>query len=72
VFEPVLPLYAEHFDVITYDHRWSGRSPKPLRLTSMLELAADAARLLDALEVESAHVYGPEKSDRRFKTRVGS
>lgn len=58
VFEPILPLYAEHFDVITYDNRWSGRSSKPLRLTSVPELASDAAALLDALEIESAHVYG--------------
>lgn len=58
VFEPVLPLYAEHFDVITYDNRWSARSPKPMRLTSIPELASDAARLLDSLGVESAHVYG--------------
>lgn len=58
VFEPIVGMYAEHFDVITYDNRWSGRSPKPLRLTSVPELADDAARLLDALGVESAHVYG--------------
>jgi len=59
VFEPVLPLYAEHFDVITYDNRWSARSPKPLRLTSIPELASDAARLLDSLGVESARVRRP-------------
>jgi len=58
VFEPIVEMYAEHFDVITYDNRWSGRSPKPLRLTSVPELADDAARLLDSLGVESAHVYG--------------
>jgi 3-oxoadipate enol-lactonase len=58
VFEPVLPLYGERFDCITYDNRGSGRSGAPLHLTSMPELAADAARLLDALGVESAHVYG--------------
>src|SRR5215208_8270120 len=58
VFEPVLPQLAAHFDVITYDQRWSGRSGAPLRLTSVPELAADAARLLGALEVESAHVLG--------------
>ena len=58
VFEPIVGMYAEHFDVITYDNRWSGRSPKPLRLTSVPELADDAARLLDSLGVESAHVYG--------------
>jgi 3-oxoadipate enol-lactonase len=58
VFEPVLDLYAERFEVITYDNRGSGRSGAPLRPTSMAELAADAAGLLDALDVESAHVCG--------------
>ena len=46
VFEPVLDLYAERFEVITYDNRGSGRSGAPLRPTSMAELAADAAGLL--------------------------
>ena len=58
VFEPILPLYAQRFDCITYDNRGSGRSGAPPWPTSMPELAADAARLLDALEVDSAHVYG--------------
>ncbi len=58
VYEPVLPLWGERFDCITYDNRGSGRSGAPLRATSMPELAADAARLLDALGVESAHVFG--------------
>ena len=58
VYEPVLPLWGERYDCITYDNRGSGRSGAPLRTTSMAELAADAARLLDALGVESAHVFG--------------
>ncbi len=58
VFDPVLGLYSKRFECLTYDNRGSGRSGSPLRLTSMPELAADAARLLDALEVDSAHVYG--------------
>ena len=58
VFEPILPLYARRFDCITYDNRGSGRSGAPLHPTSMPELAADAARLLDDLDVDSAHVYG--------------
>lgn len=58
VFDPVLGLYEARFDCIRYDNRGSGRSDSPLRPTSMPELAHDAVRLLDALDVESAHVYG--------------
>jgi pimeloyl-ACP methyl ester carboxylesterase len=57
VFEPVLERYAR-FDVVTYDNRGSGRSDSPLRMTSMPELAADAAGLLDKLGLGSAHAYG--------------
>jgi len=58
VYEPVLPRWSTRFDCITYDNRGSGRSGAPLGTTSMPELAADAARLLDALEVPSAHAFG--------------
>lgn len=54
----MLPLYADAFDCISYDNRAAGRSSVPLRPTSMPELAADAVRVLDALEVEAAHVHG--------------
>ena len=46
------------FDCIRYDNRGPGRSPAPWRPTSIPELAADAVRLLDALGIDSAHVYG--------------
>jgi 3-oxoadipate enol-lactonase len=58
VFEPILPMYEQKFECITYDNRGSGRSDAPRRPTSMPELAADARRLLDAVGVDSAHVYG--------------
>src|SRR4051794_11319668 len=58
VFEPVLDRYTPRFECILYDNRASGRSGVPLLPTSMPELAADAAGLLRALGVESAHVYG--------------
>ena len=58
VFEPVLELYGGRFDCVTYDNRGSGRSGAPLKPTSMAELAADAAGLLEAIGVESAHVCG--------------
>ncbi len=58
VFEPVLPSYAGRFDVVTYDNRGSGRSGTPLTPSSMPQFAGDAVRLLDALHIDSAHVYG--------------
>jgi len=58
IFSPVIATYAAGFDCIRYDNRGAGRSPAPWRITSIPELAGDAARLLDALGVESAHVYG--------------
>ncbi len=57
VFAPVLPLY-DAFACVRYDNRGAGRSPAPWRPTSIPELAGDAVRLLDALGLDSAHVYG--------------
>jgi len=58
LFAPVLPLFHDRFDCITYDNRSAGRSSTPLVPTSMPELAADAVRVLDALGVQAAHVHG--------------
>ena len=58
VFLPVLGRYEAGFDCVRYDNRGAGRSPAPWRPTSIPELAGDAVRLLDALGIDSAHVYG--------------
>lgn len=58
IFSPVISTYAAGFDCIRYDNRGAGRSAAPWRVTSIPELAGDAVRLLDALGVDSAHVYG--------------
>ena len=58
IFTPVMSLYTGAFDCIRYDNRGAGRSPAPWRPTSIPELAGDAVRLLDALGLDSAHVYG--------------
>src|SRR4051812_26500107 len=58
IFEPIVGLYEDRLDCITYDHRGSGRSSAPPTPTSMPELAGDAVRVLDELGLESAHVYG--------------
>jgi 3-oxoadipate enol-lactonase len=46
------------FDVIAYDHRGVGRSSRVEAPFTIADLARDAAGLLAALEVESAHVVG--------------
>ena len=58
IFDPVIGHYARSFDCVRYDNRGAGRSEAPWWPTSMPELASDAVRLLDALEIDSAHVYG--------------
>ncbi|MGI8727551.1 MAG: alpha/beta fold hydrolase [Solirubrobacterales bacterium] len=58
IFEPVLDLYSSEWEAVLYDHRGAGRSEAPPWLASMHQLAADAVRLLDELEIEAAHVYG--------------
>jgi len=58
IFAPVIHHYAAEHDCIRYDSRGAGRSQVPWWPTSVPELAADAVRVLDALGVDSAHVYG--------------
>jgi 3-oxoadipate enol-lactonase len=60
--EPFLELLREDFEVIVYDHRGVGESTRledPLGSpVSIAQMAADAAGLLSALEIPSAHVAG--------------
>lgn len=57
-WEPVLPHYSDTFDCISFDNRASGRSGPSRRVISIPSLAGDAVGVLDALGIESAHVYG--------------
>ncbi len=52
------PLLEEHFEVIAFDNRGMGLSGRVSEAFSIAEMAADTAGLLDALELESAHVMG--------------
>ncbi len=56
--EPFLGPLREHFEVIAYDHRGVGESSRMDASFTIATLARDAAGLLDALEVNSAHVLG--------------
>src|SRR6476660_4225873 len=56
--EPFLEQLRSDFDVIAYDHRGVGASTRLDGPLTIREMAADAAGLLDALEVDSAHVMG--------------
>src|SRR6476646_11730325 len=50
--------YRRHFQFIVFDSRGCGRSDKPADDYSMAGFAGDTAALLDALDIESAFVYG--------------
>jgi 3-oxoadipate enol-lactonase len=56
--EPFLAPLRESFEVIVYDHRGVGESSRMEAPFTIADLARDAAGLLDALEVDSAHVLG--------------
>ena len=49
---------AEYFVTVVFDNRGSGRSEAPAGPYSVSMMAADVASLLDAIDVERAHVVG--------------
>jgi 3-oxoadipate enol-lactonase len=53
-----IPIYSKHFKVIVFDNRGAGRSDKPEGRYTTEELADDARALMDALNIENAHVVG--------------
>src|SRR3984957_5065102 len=56
--EPFLELLREDFEVIAYDHRGVGISTHIDGEVTIEQMAEDAAGLLAALEIDSAHVLG--------------
>jgi 3-oxoadipate enol-lactonase len=56
--EPFLAQLRQDFDVIAYDHRGIGASSHLDGPITIREMAADAAGLLEALELDCAHVLG--------------
>ena len=56
--EPFLELLERDFAVTVYDNRGVGKSARMVEPFTIADLADDAAGLLDALGLESAHVLG--------------
>ncbi|CAN5171223.1 alpha/beta hydrolase [soil metagenome] len=56
--EPFLKALERDFELVLYDHRGIGRSGPPEGDLTIAVLAQDALALLDALDVERAHVLG--------------
>jgi pimeloyl-ACP methyl ester carboxylesterase len=57
-FDPATPELSKHFKVIDYDLRGYGQSDRPVQHYDMEVWADDLAGLMDALEIEDAHVHG--------------
>jgi 3-oxoadipate enol-lactonase len=57
-FGPLPRLLAEDLRVLLFDNRGVGDSDVPEGPYSVSQLAADAVAVLDAAEIESAHVFG--------------
>src|SRR5258708_20844903 len=50
--------FAKNFDVLTHDHRGIGQSDLTRSGFTVDRMAADVIGLMDALEIERAHVVG--------------
>lgn len=53
-----VPAFAEHFRTIAFDNRGVGQSDKPEGAYSMQMFADDTAGVLDALDIQKAHIFG--------------
>lgn len=52
-------VYKHYFKCITFDNRGAGRSSKPqAEVYSISEMAEDALGIMDALNIETAHING--------------
>lgn len=68
MFDAVMPLLAKNFNVFAYDQRDCGETQGPAAVSSLRELAGDAADFLRAVGVDRAHVYGSSFGGRIAQT----
>ena len=54
----LVPSFAKSFDVVTHDHRGIGQSDLTRSGFTVDRMAADVIGLMDALEIERAHIVG--------------
>lgn len=53
-----IDFFAQHYRVILHDHRGVGRSSPAPVVSGSPEMAEDLVRLMDAMDIESAHIVG--------------
>ena len=58
VWDPLTPILAEHFTVIQIDNRGIGQSLQKRPARRLDDYVSDCLELLDALQVDRAHVVG--------------
>src|SRR5262249_51251302 len=58
IWSLVVPILASRHRVVVFDNRGTGQTSSPDRDFSIRQLAEDAAGLLDAIGLTSAHVAG--------------
>jgi pimeloyl-ACP methyl ester carboxylesterase len=58
IWGPIPRRLSSQLRVLTFDHRWLGRSGGPCRPVAFQELVGDARGLLDHLGIERVHILG--------------
>lgn len=53
-----IPALSQHYRVVAFDNRGSGRSDKPDIPYTMEMMAKDTIGLMDVLDIPSAHIFG--------------